>query len=218
MKTHTSALVALTLSATLAMGTSTADAAETSHFKVAGNSLIANFLAFAPDNCWVASTRVELAESVVWTKGKPMPNPTVLVDVEYSNSCGPGGESDPEHIVLTGFATSSTWWMRGDMGAATLSGTVLVGPEGSVGTIPVVFNLAFTATGPATGAQDTFHSNSGGIVFNSSFKFSSRPADATGSAKVTFASSGEINLTGGVPSLSGSIGTSNNGEIVIIKK
>ena len=212
-----SALAALTLSAGLTMAPLPAAAAETFHFRATGKQLLATWAVVQPDNCSVSVTTVRVAEQVIQETGRPIRTPSLIVTVDHTYVCGPGGQENPEFLSLFGSTDVANWTIRGDLGAGTLSATVLVSDGGSV-TLPVTINVAFTATGPASTARDTFHSNSGGVVVNSHFKFSSAPASATGTIQATLPTVGAVDLTAGAPATDASIATSAFGQITITQQ
>ena len=217
MTRRTSVLVALILSAHLAFQSPPAAAAETSHFRLSGHSLIGVWL--TTETCWVAVTTVRFVSSVIQTDGQPQVAPGLLVDVDFTYVCGPGGEGDPERFVLTGFIPAATWWIRGDLGVATLSGKVIVS-DGAGVSLPVAVNLSFAATGELATVHDTFQSSAEGTVVTSRFRFSRREAQASGSVVAKFpVSTGDltVNLTGGYPSLEGSIGKDVFGSSTVTK-
>jgi hypothetical protein len=210
MKKFASSFLALICSGVIA--TSAAQAAQTSHFRLSTNALIATFLT-PIDGCQIITGTLTYGNAIIQTKGAPMTLPSLFVELEYQDSC------NDIDLFFSGFAESvQSVSIRGDLGTATLVAQIPI-TDGTT-TIPLSINLTFTATGDATPTRDTFHSHDTGTVFNSRLSLSSRSAVATGTVSGSFPTiTGPQTLNAAAPgSFSASINSVVDGEITIPKR
>ena len=191
--------------------------------KVRDQGLLASFENFQP----VCAAGIDSAMDVQWNSSLiradgTVTQSTVVVSLHYVNSC------TGDDLVYTGFALLTP---NGSVSADQAHGhvdavvPVMTDPDPDTGafqTGTITLNLDFTAAAPASTIRDRSHSRDGGVVTMNNFTFSSRPGVATGTAYATlqgiFANYNNIELLGGQPSLSASLGRDAFGSMTVVTK
>ncbi|HVR60959.1 MAG TPA: hypothetical protein VMU50_03625 [Polyangia bacterium] len=144
-----------------------------------------------------------------------------FLTLHYVNTC------TGDDVLYSGFALNTNGSVSTDLGHGHFDAVVPVmtdpDPETGLflsGTVNV--SLDFTANGATATVRDHTHSKGGGVVTMNNFTVSSRPGVATGTANATLQGNNgntfNVELIGGQPSLSASLGKDGFGSMTIVTK
>jgi len=190
-------------------------AADTSHFQFAANSINGDFV--NGTDCRTITATIVYDDAVNQTSGKPVDVPVLFADVNYVDVC-----STPNiNMTFTGVATAvQSANVRNDLSTASLVAQIPVS-DGAGTTITLSINLTFGATADISTIRNTFHSHDAGLVFNTRSSSSSRPGILTGMLSGSFPTSGGGYQTFNIAefgSVDASVTKNNFGDVTIIKK